>query len=328
MKKIFFLLFMSILFCFGVRVSAKATQVYVSGANLGIKLNTDIEVLGTFGVETKDNIVLPWKDLVYEHDKILMLNNKKIASANQFIKEVESSNGKTLKLSLSRHGQIEDVMITPVKNKLAKYSVGLYIKDYEMGVGTLSFVEPTTLSYASLGHKMIDRQIESGDVYKARVKEIILPRDNLAGAKKAEFVGDKIGSATKNLDNGVYGILTDNSILKNATTMSLAKASEAKRGSATILTSIDDMKVESFRIEITECKSQTANEIKGIKFKVTDENLIARTGGIIQGMSGSPIIQNGKLIGAVTHVVLKDASFGFGCYAEFMYNTMGFSLND
>ncbi len=328
MKKLFLFILMSFIFAFAVSANASGNQVYVSGANLGIKLKTDVEVLGTFGIETHDRIETPWKDLIMEHDKIKSVNETSITGANQFINLIEKSNGKNLNLEIERYGKSVNVDVSPVKNKLSKYSLGLYIKDYEMGVGTLSFVEAKTMKYASLGHKMIDKEIYGGEVYRAKVKEIIYPRDNLAGAKKADFVGNPVGNVNLNQDNGVYGVLTDNNILKSSTLMSIARQNEVKKGAASIYTCLEDMKVESYDIEITETKTQTNNEIKGLKFKVTDEMLLNRSGGIIQGMSGSPIIQNGKLIGVVTHVVLKDASFGYACYAEFMYNSMGFSLNN
>lgn len=329
MKKICMLISLIMISLFMISVkSYGACMVYVSGANLGIRLQTELEVLGTYGVDSGKEIVTPWRNKIAEHDIIRTVNSKAINSALELINAVEGSGGRSLELGLIRNNQEIVQTIIPAKNNEGKYSVGLFVKDFEMGVGTLSFVEPKTLSYASLGHKMIDKDITGGSVYQASVREIVMPREHIAGNKKAELVGESIGTVEKNLINGVYGRLNNDSIIKNASLMPLSKAKDASVGEAKILTSVSKMKVESYDIEIIETKSQTNDEIKGLKFKVTDSNLLDKAGGIVQGMSGSPIIQNGSLIGVVTHVMLSDSTLGYGCYAEYMYNTMGFTLDE
>lgn len=328
MKKIFFsilCLFLA-LFVYSNKINASSNMVYVSGANLGIKLQTEVEVIGTFGVNNGEKISTPWLDKIEEHDIIIKANGNEINSANDLINIVETSNGNSLSLIINRNNKLIDLNVQPALNSNNKYSLGLYIKDYDMGVGTMSFVEKESLKYAALGHSMVDKSISGGSIYRASVKEIVLPRDNIAGNKKADIIGNEIGKVDQNLNNGVYGVLNDNNLLKNMTLMEISKREDVHKGDAYILTSIESTTIEAFDISITEVKKQVKSDIKGIRFKVTDETLLNKTGGIIQGMSGSPIIQDGKIVGAVTHVVLKDASLGYGCYAEFMYNQMGFSL--
>lgn len=324
MKKIIFSFIIFISLMLGIKTvrADDAIFVYVSGASLGIKLQTEVEVLGTYGVNTKDSVETPWDNLIEEHDVIVKANNSDIKTAQELISSVEKSKGSNMNLTIRRNNNIIEVNVKPVLNNKGKYSLGLFIKDYEMGVGTLSFVEQKTLRYASLGHQMITKSINGGDVYQASVKEIVLPRENTAGNKRAEVVGNTIGNVSLNVKNGVYGVMSSNNLIKNSTLMELTKASDVHTGAAYILTSIESTTIEAFDIEIVEAKKQEAGSIKGLKFKVTDDELIEKTGGIIQGMSGSPIIQDGKLIGAVTHVVLKDAKCGYGCYAEYMYDTL------
>lgn len=327
MKKIsIFIILLCVLFINkNIYASNKIKSVYVSGGSLGIKLQTEVEVLGTYGIEDNGKLYTPWMDKIYEHDVLLSINGETILDGDFLSKQIEKSCGKSVEIELRRNGILKTVSVIPAMKK-EKYSLGLYIKDYELGVGTTSFVEKNSLNFASLGHSMIHKKILGGTVYKARVEEIIKPRENKAGEKKATIIGNAIGKVNSNQENGVYGVLYDDSYISNASIYQLARREEAHEGKAQILTCVEGMNVSSYDIYITDASTQPKKDIKGLRFRVTDEELIAKAGGIVQGMSGSPIIQDGKLIGAVTHVQLSNPTTAFGCYAEFMLDSMGFEI--
>ena len=298
--------------------------MYVSGASLGIKINTEVEVLGTFGIEYEGKVYTPWMDKIFEHDILSKVNGNEIKSASSLIKFIEESKGKEVDVLVKRDNKFINTKIKPILNK-DKYSLGLYVKDYDMGVGTLTFIEPSTMTYASLGHKMVDKPILGGSVYKTNVDSIIKPRENQAGEKRATIIGNSIGSVFMNNELGIYGQMYDNTYLSSSTLLDVGSKSDAHKGNAYILTTTAGQNISKYNIEITKLQTQKKSDIKGIKFKVTDDELLDISGGIVQGMSGSPIIQDNKLIGAVTHVILSDPSEGYGCYAEFMLNNLGFT---
>ena len=328
MKKMIFFIVSLVILIFTSKTLMAQTwngQVYVSGASLGIKINTEVEVLGTFGIEYEGKVYTPWMDKIYEHDILTKVNGNDIKSASSLIEYIEDSKGKEVDVLIKRDNKFIDTKIKPILNK-NKYSLGLYVKDYDMGVGTLTFIEPSTMTYASLGHKMVDKQILGGSVYKSNVDYIIKPRDNQAGEKRATIIGNSVGSVLMNNELGIYGKMYDNTYLSSSTLLNLGPKSEAHKGSAYILTTTSGQNIGKYNIEITQLQNQKKTDVKGIKFKVTDNELLDISGGIVQGMSGSPIIQDNKLIGAVTHVVLANPAEGYGCYAEFMINNLGFGF--
>lgn len=328
MKKIFIFLFLMFsLFFLNINIYGDSFDgtVLVSGSSIGIKLDSDVLVLGTYGIEYNGEIHTPWLDKVKEKDIIKKIDNIDVTNGDMLMDYVYKSNGRTITLELLRDGKIVSEQLKPVL-KGNKYSLGLYIKDYEMGIGTLTFLEPKTKKFASLGHQMTDKELYSGSVYKASVDSIVFPRDNQAGEKKATIFGKKEGYVNLQNNMGVYGVMEGDYYSSSSRLMKVSKASDVKMGEAYILTSTKGVMVKEYKIEITEAHIQTKPQIKGIKFKVVDSNLINEAGGIVQGMSGSPIIQNDKLVGAVTHVTLKNPKEGYGLYAEFMLNNIGFNL--
>ncbi len=218
-------------------------------------------------------------------------------------------------------------LIPILDQKSQSYRLGLYIRDSAAGVGTLTFYDPKTKKYGALGHVItdIDTQepiaVGEGKILYSDVTSIEKGQNGKPGEKRAIFVDENnvIGNITKNSPFGIFGVLNQKPIygLVNEP-ISIALPEEVKEGPAEILTVIQDQKVERFKIEITKVVQQNYPATKGMVIKVTDKRLLEKTGGIIQGMSGSPIIQNRKLVGAVTHVFVNDPTSGYGSYIEWM----------
>ena len=195
-----------------------------------------------------------------------------------------------------------------------------------MGVGTLTYYIEEANIYGSLGHKITDEEYYGGSIYEAKVNKIIKPTANRAGEKQATIDSTPIGSISKNTITGVHGTTNKNFDTSNMKLMEFKTKEEISLGEAEIWTCINGQKIESYDINITSLEKQKTKDIKGISFEVVDQDLLNKTGGIIQGMSGSPIIQDDKIIGAVTHVLLSDSKKGYGIYLEFMFEDMGITI--
>jgi len=202
-------------------------------------------------------------------------------------------------------------------------------KRWRLGVGTLTFYNDTTKRFGSLGHAITNStnksniEVTSGDIYNCKIVGVKIGYNGVAGELLGTFSlnQDSIGNVDKNCNFGVYGYMTDSkSITENKTPIELGGRVSIKPGKAKILSCIDGENIEEFDIEIIKTNYQKSENEKSMVIRVIDKELLSKTGGIVQGMSGSPIIQNGKLVGAVTHVFLNDASKGFGLYIDWMIN--------
>ena len=203
------------------------------------------------------------------------------------------------------------------------YKSGLYVKDKIVGVGTLTYYNPSNQTYGALGHEIMDTdlkriaEIHDGSMYPSSVTSITKAQESIAGEKHATIDFSKeIGDIVKNTNIGIYGHYYDQS--SQNLKMEWANKEEIQEGPATIYTVIDGSTIESFDITITKVNAQQQQSVKGIEFEIVDKNLLSKTNGIIQGMSGSPIIQNNKIIGAVTHVITSKPSNGYGVFIEWM----------
>ena len=331
MKKIFIILTIILAFVLGLKVNAydikKDDTIYVSGESIGIKLNSGVEIVGTFGVSSSNNIIKPWDESgLKEGDKIIYYGNDEIESINDLINSLKKTNGCESELRYLRNNIEYNTKIKPAKT-LDGYSLGLYIKDSTLGVGTLTYYLKEANIFGSLGHQMSNDKTSSGEIYEATVNSIVLPQRNKAGEKKATISTSKIGSIAKNSITGVHGFASKIST-NRMKELHFKTRDEIRLGDAEIWTCINGNKVEKFDIKITDLKHQDKKDIKGISFEVVDNDLIKASGGIVQGMSGSPIVQDDMLIGAVTHVAVKDAKIAYGIYLEWMFEDMGIYVVD
>ena len=329
MKKIIFLFVLFALFVFSKNVDAytfdaKKDQVYLGGETVGLKLNTGVVVSKMFAIVDGINLIKPWEEAgVKENDVIISYNNNKILSSNDLLSEISKSSGSLSNIELLRNDSVIKSQIKPVV-KDNTYTLGIYVKDNVIGVGTLTYVIPNTNIFGALGHQIDGAKSVGGLMYEATVTGIKKGSVGEAGSKKATINTKKIGTIEKNTITGIHGIYSENKSSRRL--ISIGKKEEVHTGFAQIVTCIDKKYVDYYDIEITNVEKQTKKDIKGIKFKVTDPNLLAQTNGIIQGMSGSPIIQDDKLIGAVTHVLINNPEEGFGIFIEFMFLDMGVNL--
>ncbi len=257
-------------------------------------------------------------------DKLIKIDGRKIESANDVKEILKKSEGTPLTLTLERGGDRIDVRISP-RCEGGEYKLGLELKDGAAGIGTITYIDPETGAFGGLGHGICDP--ESGEVIEiasGAVTGVILGGTKRGEAgKPGELSGiltDKcIGSVYANTPCGVFGIIDSLSGLDSSATVPVGKRSDVHTGAAVIYSTVKNGKTRSFDIEITEVDT-ASHGTKSFKIKVTDPALIAITGGIVRGMSGSPIIQDGKLVGAVTHVMVADPTEGYGIFIENMLN--------
>lgn len=330
MKKLYAFMMIFGFFLMGFHVYAydlgKNDKIYVSGESIGIKLNSGVEVVGTFAIKENGKLYKPWEDAgIIEGDKIIALNQRNIEKTDDLLTALRLTGGKPCSITYLRNTKEYKATITPaVKDN--SYSLGLYIKDSILGVGTLTYYIKEANIFGSLGHKITNDTFYSGEIYEAKVDSIVKPVRDQAGEKKATIGKDKIGTVVENSITGVHGNGTSKMDISDMETLNFKTRDEIRLGDAQIWTCLEGNKVEKFDIKVTGLAKQNAKDIKGITFEVLDEDLISRAGGIVQGMSGSPIVQDNALIGAVTHVSIKDSTLAYGIYIEWMFADMGIEI--
>lgn len=316
-------------------------KVYPGGQSIGVKLSSvGVVVVGHHFIETDSGKSSPGEDAdVKVGDVILKMNNKKLNSLDDISDIVEKAgrNGEKLELEILRGKEKMNLALQPVLDpKEKKYRLGLYIRNSAAGVGTLTFYHPDTGAYGALGHVIsdVDTQkpiiVGNGSIVNSSVSSIEKGESGQPGEKFARFINENhvLGDIKKNTPFGIFGHMKKNpanSSLHNKA-IPIALNEEVEKGPAQIYTVIEGEKVEKYDIEIVEVVQQKFPATKGLVIKVTDPVLLEKTGGIVQGMSGSPIIQNGKLVGAVTHVFINDPTSGYGCFIEWMLEDAGISV--
>ena len=296
--------------------------VVPGGQSIGVKVKTNgVLVVGRYFKSAND---------IKVGDTLLFLNNKKINNIKDVENEMKNlrskSTKKAIKIKLVREGKLKTVDFKPYYDKKVKQvKLGLYIRDSAAGIGTLTFYDPVKKIYGALGHVIADVDtgkpliIKGGQVYNSNITSIQKGLAGNPGEKRAFFEKKSFGNVVKNTIFGIFGYL--NKIPgSNFKEMPIGFSDSVKLGPAKILTVVEGKKVEMFDIKILNILKQKTPLTKGLVIKVTDPKLLKKTGGIIQGMSGSPIIQNGELIGAVTHVFVNDPSTGYGTFIEWMLN--------
>lgn len=309
---------------------ALAYDVMAGGQSLGIVLKSEgAIVVGFTPVVTADGQELyPAKDAGVAIEDMLIAINDQQVSYNQEVADLIDElgrKGEAVELTLRRDGSLKKLPVEPALcQESGTWRIGLYIRDANAGIGTLTFFDPATGAYGALGHRVEDNSEEGaeqlGRVLAAQVQYIQNSVEGEPGEKVGVFDSESLnGTIVKNCDLGIYGLLeqpVENELYPQL--LPVAQADEVKPGPATMLTVLDGEKLEEFEIEITRVSPQKRSADKGMVINITDERLLAKAGGIVQGMSGSPIIQDGKLVGAVTHVFVNDASSGYACFAEWM----------
>ena len=312
-----------------VSVLPKTTVIPV-GNIAGVKLYTNgVLVVGMSEIEGEDNKTYkPYENTgIEEGDTIVKINDNLVNSTDELIEKVNMSKGEKVEIEYIHEEETKECSITPVKTNEEEYKLGLWVRESAAGVGAVTLYEPATQSFGALGHGITDidtgdlLNIASGEFVTAEILNIKKGEDGNPGKIQGTVEEQEtIGEITKNTEFGIYGKIQDLSSLNIDTSkeMEVAMRDEIELGKATILCSLDNQTVKEYEIEITKIYKDNHYNNKSMEIKVTDEELIEKTGGIIQGMSGAPIIQNGKFIGAVTHVLVNSSTEGYAIFGDLM----------
>ena len=308
-KKLLTILFL--LLIFPLNIYAYSNKVIVGGKTIGIEVfSNGVYVVGHYKVNNK---FISKEAGFLVGDIIKEVNNKKISNINDLNNIL--SEDKEYSFKVLRKNNLINLKLKLVKEaNLIK--TGLYVKDQINGIGTLSYIDPETRTFGALGHEIIESaslskfNVDRGNIYKAEVKSINKSSRGITGEKNATIEKDQVlGEISSNEINGIYGKYKENIDTNN--TMDIAQPEEIIKGEAYIKTVINDSEEELFKINIISIED---NQTKNILFEITDSKLLESTGGIVQGMSGSPIIQNNKIIGVVNYVIVEEATKGYGIF--------------
>ncbi len=309
-------------------VSAKEElELIPGGMAFGVKFFTDgAIVLGTTGVETPSGVVSPAKDAgLQTGDVIIQAGGEKFKSATELTELIAGCGGKPISIGFIREGKEQTVNVNPAKElRSGNYQIGVFVRDSTAGIGTVTYIDPETLNFGGLGHGIYDSEtgillpLGRGAVVDVDITKVIKSEKNNPGQLQGIFGSIAEGELFENCEQGVFGsfnILPDGAV----DAIPVGSRDELKKGKATILTTLSGSDIKEYDIEIEEILDKSGTS-KNFLIRVTDKELLSKTGGIVQGMSGSPIIQNGKLVGAVTHVIINDPVHGYGICIENMLN--------
>ncbi len=315
LMKFFLLLLLNFIMPF--QVLAYSDYILAGGQNIGIQLTSNgIMIVGTYNIGSLN----PAGDADLQvGDKIIEINKKTVGSIEEMLDVISSLNDiNNIDITYLRGSKKLSTTLNLVMDENGVYKTGLYVKDSINGVGTLTFIDPNTKLYGALGHEIIEKttgqrlEIKDGKIYGSTVTGITPSADGNPGEKNARYdVDDIYGNIKENSKSGIFGTYTEE--LPQTKLYKVAHNNEIKLGEASILTVINEKNVQEFKIEIIKLNPNN-KDVKNILFEVTDKKLLDTAGGIVQGMSGSPIIQNDKIIGAVTHVVVDDPTKGYGIF--------------
>ena len=310
------------------------TKVIPLGNLIGLKLYTEgVLVVGMSEIKGEDNLTYkPYEEAGIEQgDSILEINDVEVNTTEELIECVSKCKGEAIDIKYLKDGNILETQIVPVKTSDNMYKIGLWVRDTEAGIGTATFYEKSNNSFAALGHGIQDIdtkelvEISSGDFVTSEI--INIDKGEVGTPGKIEGTIEnctKIGEIYSNTEFGIYGNsnhISDLGIL-GINEVEVASRNEIKTGKATLICTLEDGKRKEYEIEIQKIYINNNENNKSMVVKITDEELLEKTGGIIQGMSGSPILQNGKLIGCLTHVFVSDPTKGYALFADTMINQM------
>ena len=302
-----------------INTLAYSDYIIASGKTIGIEVNSNgVLVVGFYEV---DNSYLA-KDAGFEiGDKIIKVNETKVNSISEMVEALKQEHENETIFTITRDNKEKTIKMQLLEDENKVLKTGLYVKDQINGIGTLTYIDPRTRRFGALGHEIIETttaqkfEIKDGKIFKANVSNIKKSRDGAAGEKNANYDKTTSEGAIDNNDiTGIYGNYQEE--ISNMETLEVGTKDEITTGKATIKTVIENNEVEEFEINILAIDKNS--KTKNILFEITDEKLLNKTGGVVQGMSGSPIIQNNKIIGAVNYVIVNDTKKGYGIFITTM----------
>ncbi len=304
-----------------VTVNAKESdnkQLILSGQTFGLKLFTN----GVIVIEIDENNSPAKQAGIQVNDIIISANNITVESNEQLKEIINNSNGEKISLSIKRNNQTITKNIVPEKVTEQEYVVGMWIRDSTAGIGTVTYFDPSNNSFGALGHGICDKDtgmlmpLRDGEIMSATVSHHTKASKGVVGGLNGFFSNEKIGEITINNGFGIYG---EYEYYQSGTIVQAANDNEIEKGDAYILSTIDEKGPKKYSVKISKINLSKTNG-QNMIVTVTDKELLQKTGGIIQGMSGSPIVQNGKLVGAVTHVFVNSPEKGYGISISNMLN--------
>jgi len=319
-KKKLLITFLLLFSLFPSLVFAYSDKIILGGENVGIEIHSKyVMIVGFYKVEDKyigEDAGLKIGDLITK------INDIEVSSIENMVKEIDKNKDLgSIKITFLRNSKEFETTLELKKDDRGIYKTGLYVKDKINGIGTLTYIDPITNIFGALGHEIAEKsslqkvEIKDGVIFKSEVTGINPSENGSPGAKEAKFYNDIIfGNIVQNEESGIFGTYTGE--YSNNDMIMVEDKDNIKLGKAEIRTVISGSDVKNYDIEIININKNDTT--KNILFKITDTELLSKTGGVVAGMSGSPIIQNNKIIGAVTHVVVNDPEKGYGIFITTM----------
>ena len=296
----------------------KREYVTAGGEVFGVKLYTKgVLIVGSDDIETKSGKTNPAINAgLKKGDIIIEINNEKVSRNNDIARAVEDSDGEEIKLLIERAGEKKEILLKPEKDVFDnKFKAGLWVRDSSAGIGTVTFYDKDKMIFAGLGHPVCDvdtgerLEISGGEAVGAEIKGCYKGKKGDAGELCGVFTGREIGALKANTNRGIFASVKT---IPQGKEYPVALFDEIEIGKAKIISTVDGEEPKFYDVEITKLYKREEN--RNMVIKITDKSLISKTGGIVQGMSGSPIIQNDKIVGALTHVFLNDPTQGYGIF--------------
>lgn len=318
--KVWFLMLFFFL-CSPSFVWAYSNKVILGGENIGIHIETPgVMVIGFYRVNGE---YLKGTPEIQIGDYIIKINDTPVETIDELTSTIEKEvRDSSIQMTVLRDNK-EIVLTMNLELVDGIYKTGLYVKDSITGIGTLTYIDPGTKVYGALGHEILEStstkqvEVKTGSIFESEVTSIRKSSTGNAGEKNAEFfIRNTYGDLRTNTNHGIYGVYSSR---MNEKTIEVGSKEDVQVGEASIYTVLDGNEKKEYAIEITSI--QEFSDVKNISFQITDEELLQKAGGIVQGMSGSPIVQNGKLIGAVTHVIVDNPTTGYGIFITTMLET-------
>ncbi len=311
--------------------AAAAEEVIPMGRTVGIRMTSDCVLITKLtSVETLEGAVSPAQAAgLQEGDLIREIGGETVSSNDALQQAVSMSGGQPLLIRCEQDGQSREVTVVPARDRDGVYRIGVIARDSIAGIGTVTYVDPETGDYGSLGHGICDADtgvlipLGSGGLMESSVESVQRGEAGDPGALQGEFdPSHEVGTVRENTETGIFGQFTDPAYYDSLETVPVAHAGEVTTGEAEILSNVSGQDVERYTVEITKIFDDEDAYGRSMMVRVTDERLLSATGGIVQGMSGSPLLQNGKLVGAVTHVLVNDPTRGYAVMIDAMLEEM------
>ena len=329
MKKASFSIIFAVLMCFSQSVAAMAAELIPGGMVVGIELKTDGAMVSRLAdVDTREGVRSPAREAgLKPGDCIVGFAGTEIHSGSDFVAQAAEMDGSDVSLTVRRDDEERIIKVSPAQNRSGDWQLGLWLRDGATGIGTVTYYDPKSGEYGALGHGVNDLESgelfpsAGGEVFSSSVDSVVKGQNGRPGELCGVFdPADTLGDIDANTPYGIFGEMEG--FGGEHAAMETAAADEIKVGKATILSNLSGTEVQEYEVELTRVNC-AARDGKNFLLKITDERLLEKTGGVVCGMSGSPIIQDGKLVGAVTHVLVNDLTRGYGIFIENMLDAAG-----